>query len=180
MDFKTVLSLIIKKFEEDNVSYALMGGFAIASLGIPRATVDLDFLVSKEDLLKVDRIVKTYGYGCVYKSEDVLQYVSSAKIFGEIDFLLAHREISITMLRRAETKEIFGGEFNIKVLKPEDIIGLKLQAIANNPKRTNQEYSDIESILENLGKNLDWKLLKQYFSLFEQDKKFEELKKRFG
>lgn len=179
MDFKTVLGIIIKRFKEENIDYALMGGFALGALGIPRATVDLDFLIFKEDLSKVDKILKENNYKCIYKSEEVSQYVSPIKLFGEIDFLLAHRKISRQMLERANMLDIFGGEQKVRVLKPEDIIGLKLQSVANNPQRTNREYSDIESLLEYYGKNLDWQLLNEYFSLFEEEEKFREFKRRF-
>lgn len=179
MDFKTVLDIIIKGFKEENIDYALMGGFALGALGIPRATVDLDFLIFKEDLSKVDKILKENNYECIYKSEEVAQYVSPIKLFGEIDFLLAHRKISRQMLERVNMLDIFGGEQKVKVLKPEDIIGLKLQSVANNPQMASREYSDIESLLEYYGKNLDWQLLKEYFSLFEEEEKFREFKRIF-
>ena len=58
MDFKAVLSLIIKRFSKEQVRYALMGGFALGALGVPRATIDLDFLVYRDDLPKIDSIMK--------------------------------------------------------------------------------------------------------------------------
>ena len=58
MDFKAVLSLIIKRFSKEQVRYALMGGFALGALGVPRATIDLDFLVYRGDLPKIDSIMK--------------------------------------------------------------------------------------------------------------------------
>lgn len=179
MDFKTVLSLIIKKFEEGKVHYALIGGFAMGALGVPRSTVDIDFLVHYDDLPKIDRVMKNNGYECVYKSENVSQYVSSLKIFGEVDFIHAFRDISKGMLKRAIEKEVFEGKFKIKVLRPEDIIGLKVQAMANDETKTNREYLDIESLMAYYKNNLDWPLLEEYFSLFELNKKFEELKKKY-
>lgn len=179
MDFKTVLSLILERFYKYNVRYGLIGGFALGVLGLPRATIDLDFLIHKDDLDKVDRIMKSQGYECVYKSENVSQYVSAIKIFGEIDFLHAFRKISLRMLEHAEEKDIFEGKLKIRVLKPEDIIGLKLQALVNNPPRTEREYLDIESLMEYYGRNLDWQLLEEYFSLFERREKFLELKVKY-
>jgi hypothetical protein len=32
MDFKTVLELILKNFEKENIRYALIGGFALGAL----------------------------------------------------------------------------------------------------------------------------------------------------
>ncbi len=179
MDFKAVLSLIIKRFSKEQVRYALMGGFALGALGVPRATIDLDFLVLRDDLPKIDSIMKENGYGCVYKSKNVSQYVSAVKIFGEIDFLLAFRDISVKMLESALEKDIFAGELKIRVLRPEDIIGLKVQALVNDEARAAKEYLDIEALMEYYGSNLDWMSIKEYFEIFDKVGKFNELKKRF-
>ncbi len=179
MDFKRVLGLLLKGFEEQNVRYALIGGFALGALGVPRATLDIDFLIHRDDLTKIENIMKTNGYNCVFKSENVSQYVSPLKLFGEIDFLHAFREISVGMLKRAIEKDIFDGKLKIRILKPEDIIGLKLQAIANDEDRMTREYLDIEGLMEFYKSNLDWELVEQYFRIFNQENKFLELKKRF-
>jgi len=179
VDFKVVLSLIIKKFNEDQIRYALIGGFALGALGVPRATIDLDFLVNRVDLFKIDKLMKENGYECVYKTENVCQYIASAKIFGEVDFLLAFREISTKMLERALIKDIFAGALKIKVLKPEDIIGLKVQALVNDESRAAKEYLDIEALMGHYGPDLDWMLIKEFFVIFDKIDKFNELKKRF-
>ena len=180
MDFKTVLEILIKNFEKENVRYAVIGGFALGILGVPRATVDLDFLVLKEDLPKIDKIMQANGYECRYRTENVSQYVSPLNIFGEIDFLHAFRKISCRMLENALEKDIFEGKMKIKVLKPEDIIGLKIQAIANDEERASREFLDIEALMSYYRENLDWDLIGEYFSLFKQDKKFKELKLKYG
>lgn len=179
MDFKATLEIILKAFEKENIRYGLIGGFALGAFGFPRATVDLDFLVHRDDLSKIERIMKLNGYECVYKTENVSQYVSPLKIFGEVDFLHAFRKISFGMLERASEIEIFEGNLKIKVLKPEDIIGLKLQALTNDPVRESQEYLDIEAIVERYKANLDWELLEEYFNLFSQKEKFLGLKTKF-
>jgi len=179
MDFKTTLKIILTDFSNANIRYGLIGGFALGALGIARATVDLDFLVHRDDMPKVDKLMKSAGYECKYRSENVSQYVAALKIFGEVDFLHAFREISTKMLARAKELDIFEGKLKIKVLLPEDIIGLKVQAVANNPDRMLQEYFDIESLMERYKARLDWKLLEEYFTLFEHLEKFKELKKKY-
>ncbi len=49
MDFKQVLRFLIFEFDKHNIDYALIGGFALGILGIIRATMDMDFLVKKDD-----------------------------------------------------------------------------------------------------------------------------------
>jgi len=180
MEFEKVLEVIIKNFEEEGVRYALIGGFALGVLGVPRATVDLDFLVLKEDLPKVDRIMQRNNYECKYRTENVSQYVSPLKIFGEVDFLHAFRKISSRMLEDAIEKDVFEGRMKIKVLRPEDIIGLKIQAAVNDSERAEREFLDIEALMSHYKERLDWDLIEEYFSLFEQDDKFKELKSKYA
>ncbi len=179
MDFKIVTRMLLEGFNKGNVQYALIGGFSLGTLGVPRSTVDIDFLVHHDDLPKVDKLMKDIGYECVFTSENVSQYVSPLKIFGEVDFLHALRKTSIGMLERAIEKDIFEKELKIRVLRPEDIIGLKLQAIANDKDRTTREYADIEALLDHYRRNLDWHLIEEYFSIFEQEERFLDLRKRF-
>jgi len=107
MHFKSVLSMLIKSVEKNNIHYALMGGFALGLWGVGKTTVDIDFLVRREDMKGIDRIMHDAGYECKYSSDNVSQYVSPLKVFGEVDFLHAFREASLDMLKRAEEKEIF-------------------------------------------------------------------------
>lgn len=179
MDFEIVLKFILEEFQRQNVRYGLIGGFALGALGVHRATIDLDFLINREDMPKADAIMKARGYECAYKSENVSQYVSPAKVFGEVDFLHAFREISTGMLERAKELDIFEGKFKVRVLAPEDIIGLKLQASVNNPDRAAREYSDMEALMERYGGELDWSRLEEYFSLFERADKFAALRTKY-
>lgn len=180
MNFEKILPLIIGEFEKEKVRYALMGGFSMGAMGIMRSTMDLDFLVDARDLPKVEKVMKKYDYKCIYKTENVSQYVGSIKIFGEIDFLHAFKKISLSMFSRARELKVLEGKMRIKVLSPEDVIGLKLQAFINEPERENRELADIESIMNYFKNKLDWNLIREYFGLFEKKEKFKELKEKYG
>lgn len=144
--------------------------------GVGKTTIDLDFLVNRDDMEKVDNMMKELDYECINKSENVSQYVSHLKVFGEVDFLHAFREASLEMLQRAEEKEIFGN-MRIKVLKPEDIIGLKFQAIKNNPSRKQTDMDDIEQIISIHRDNLDWSLIKKYSKILEIEELYKKIRK---
>ncbi len=180
MDFEKIIPLIIGDFKKEGIRYALIGGFAMGAMGMVRSTMDADFLVDSGDLPKIHKIMKKYSYKCVYETENVSQFVSNIKIFGELDFLHAFRKISLSMLSRAKSSPIFAGKCKIKILRPEDIIGLKLQALANNPERENREYIDIKAIMEKFKNKLNWVLLEEYFALFQQQDKFNLFKAKYG
>jgi hypothetical protein len=180
MDFKLVLSKLLAAFSEGNIRYALIGGFALGSWGIARGTVDIDFLVNRADMEKVDALMQSLGYECRYRTENVTQYISPLQVFGEVDFLHAFRTHSIGMLERAEERPLFNGSASVKVLRIEDLIGLKVQAIANNKNRSTVDMADIEALMSVNRGGMNWGLIEEYFGLFGLAELFAELRRKYG
>ncbi|MGC2062174.1 MAG: nucleotidyl transferase AbiEii/AbiGii toxin family protein [Thermodesulfovibrionales bacterium] len=180
MDFKLVLSKLLTSFSENNIRYALIGGFALGIWGVARGTVDIDFLVNREDMEKVDELMHGLGYECRYRTENVTQFVSPLQVFGEVDFLHAFRMHSLGMLERAEERPLFNGAVSVKVLKIEDLIGLKVQAIANNKDRSTVDMADIEALMSVNRTGMDWGLIEEYFGLFGLDELIVELRRKYG
>ncbi|MBI5415267.1 MAG: hypothetical protein HZA29_00465, partial [Candidatus Omnitrophica bacterium] len=71
--------------------------------------------------------------------------------------------------------DILNGQFKVKVITPEDIIGLKVQASVNDPGRGARDRADIEELLKRHADKLDLKLLREYFSLFDRQDELDEL-----
>lgn len=180
MDFKTVLGILLKQLEEQQIDYAFIGGFAMGAFGILRSTMDLDLLVHKDDLPRLDSILTAQLYRRQYHSENVSQYVSDLQPLGNIDLLHAFREHTLAMLQRAKIIPVFHGQYDIRVVIPEDLIGLKLQALNNDPARQTIDGADIELLLQHFRHALDWQLLEDYFTLFQRQEEFKELKSRYG
>ncbi len=180
MDFKFVTEKLLAAFEDAGVNYALMGGFAMGLLGGSRSTIDIDFLVNRDDMDKVDGIMQQLGYECKHKSENVSQYISNLRVMGEVDFLHAFRDASLEMLQRVEEKEIFSGALKIKVVRPEDLIGLKVQAIKNDPLRELTDMADIEILLSLHCKTLDWAMIEEYFKLFDMEDDYNRLREKYS
>jgi hypothetical protein len=53
---------ITNALNEREIEYAVCGGWAMAILGFPRATIDIDLLIPAEDLDKVWRVAQSFGY----------------------------------------------------------------------------------------------------------------------
>lgn len=179
MNFEITIKNLLNKFKNEDVRYALIGGFALGARGVTRTTVDIDFLVHFDDVTKIDKIMNDLDYECRYKSENVTQYFSLLKVFGSVDFLHAFREISVGMLERAEEISIFKDTITVKVVNVEDLIGLKIQAVANDESRKTADIADIESLLAQHSKLIDWALVEKYFSIFEFHDLFSKLKERY-
>ncbi len=179
MNFKHVTETLIKLFAEENIDYALIGGFAVGLWGSGRSTIDMDFLIKHDDLIRIDEIMERLGYECRHKSENVSQYISPVKVMGEVDFLHAFREASLAMLSRTVEKEVFNGAIKIRVVQPSDLVGLKVQAMTNDPEREPVDMSDIESLLKIHRNTVDWKMIEEYFKIFNKEDVFKKLKDKY-
>jgi predicted nucleotidyltransferase len=74
------------------------------------------------------------------------------------------------MVNRARMMPVMDGELTVKVLLIEDLIGLKLQALANDPKnRFAIDAADIQRLLKLHRNRLDIGLVREYFRLFEKE-----------
>lgn len=179
MDFERVLTILLKGFEEHRIRYGVIGGFALGLLGSPRATMDLDFLVHRDDLETLHQLLTRLGYQRDVLRENVSQYGHPTRPLGSIDVLHAFRPYALEMLTRARTVACpdIG---SIRVLEPEDIIGLKVQAIANNPTRRSHETADIETLVSQHGRQLDWNRIQTYYDLFELGQEARTLRTRYG
>lgn len=180
MDFEGVLTALLERFEQQQIRYAVMGGVALGVLGAPRATMDVDVLIHRDDLERAHKIFCELGYGRLAHMENVSTYVHRESRWGRIDVLHARRTYSLRMLERTRSYPIFDGRHTIRVLNPEDVIGFKVQAIANNPERRKKEEVDIETLMARFGPTLDWSRVQEYYDLFELGAEARKLRERFG
>lgn len=182
MNFTRVITEVASQFDAQNIHYALIGGFAMALRGVQRATIDLDFILMLEDLEKADQILQASGYTRAFKSENVSHYIADEGELGRIDILHAFRGPTLGMLKRSERIEIQAGQ-SLPVVQVEDIIGLKVQATVNAPKREAADWADIRMILEasnETSHTIDWELIQNYLEIFNLEHKLSTLKNWYG
>ena len=182
MNFELVIQRVVGALETQGIHYALIGGFAMALRGAQRATMDLDFILMLEDMEKADAILRGFGYERIFHSPDVSQYRSTDQDWGRIDILHAFRGPTLGMLQRAESLPVLPG-LTIRVVHREDIIGLKVQALVNNPARATRDWSDIRMLLEaaaEQGSALDWELVADYLRIFHLEDRLPALKQWHG
>ena len=180
MDFERVLRDLVSDFNEHEVTYAVIGGFALGVLGIQRATMDLDFLVARDSLPQVDEIMHRRGYRLRFRSDNVSQFVSDSGPLGQVDFLHAFRKVSTGMLNRASDLPVYAGSLRVRTLRPEDIIGLKVQALANDPQRERVDLVDIDLLVERFAAEIDWGRMREYFALFGRVELYDGIREAHG
>ena len=82
----------------ENIDYAICGGWAMAIHGAPRATVDIDLLISSENLQKAWKLAEELGYSIeglplsfdrgIIEIRRISKIDEETKMLFTIDFLL--------------------------------------------------------------------------------------------
>jgi thiamine biosynthesis protein ThiC len=67
----------------------------------------------------------------------------------------------------------------VRIAQPEDVIGLKVQAIFNDPDRKAQEQSDIERLMSLYRRKLDWERIEESYGVFDFAAEPKKLRERF-
>lgn len=155
------------------VQFALIGGLALASHRVVRATQDVDLLADAERAGEIDAELARLGYHCLHRSTDAGNYARGDE---RVDLLYASRPIARRLLANAVESETSLG--TLRVVTAEGLIGFKLQALANDPRRT-QDLEDIRALLRGNRATLDMAEIREYFRLFERESLLDELLREF-
>jgi len=176
MNLKEVLKALIARFHNQKTDFVLAGGLALSTMGIFRFTKDIDILVFEENKGQVHEIMTDLGYEKQdFSTGEIVSYASPLKVLGQVDFILARRKYARAMMDRARKAWIFDGEFEVKTLLPEDLIGLKIQAICNDPQnRYLIDAPDIQKLLSLHKDRLDMDLVREYFRIFDREDLLDE------
>lgn len=148
----------LRILDERNLEYALMGGFAVRTYGIPRPTFDVDFTIGtpREELDTFYQALEESGYTVPeqYRAGWVAQiagmplvkfklYIGSDSI--DVDVFLAESDYQKELLKRRRKAEI--DNLTAWLVTPEDLVLLKL--IANRP-RDLVDVADVRFVQGNL------------------------------
>jgi len=139
---------LIAAFDRLDVRFALIGGLALASHKVIRATQDVDLLTdgrNADNYLRGDE---------------------------RLDLLYASRPKALDLLSTAgEYRTPFGV---LRAVSAEGLIAFKLQALVNNPRRT-QDLEDIRALIRNNPASLDLDVVRDYFRLFDREALLSEI-----
>ena len=175
MDFGKVLKTVSEFLSERRYQYGVVGGIALAAYGLPRMTVDLDFVVELRAQEELIRFAESLGYRTLHRSSGYSNHQHPDNlIWGHLDFIYVHGETS---------QEIFAGccrflgpgGLEMPVPKAEHLVAMKVLAMKNNPDRTFQEMADIRFLLTL--PEVDATRVEGYFERHGMGKRFDDIKK---
>ena len=163
------LEEIVATLNAMGAPFALIGGLALASHKVIRATQDVDLLTDADIADQIDAACARLGYICAHRSSEAANYLRGDE---RVDFLFASRPIARRLLTDAvEHTTLFGV---LRVISTEGLIGFKLQGLVNDPRRT-QDLEDIRALMRATRETLNMNEVREYFRLFEREPLLDEL-----
>lgn len=149
--------------------FALIGGLALASHKVVRATQDIDLLVDADKADAIHAELASLGYRSLHRSADAANYARGGE---RLDLLYARRPIARRLLDSATELSTSLGK--LRVVSAEGLIGFKLQALVNDPNRT-RDLEDIRAVLHANRGALDMEEVRGYFRLFDREPLFDDI-----
>ena len=162
---------VLRSLNRIGASCALIGGLALASHKVIRATQDIDLLAEAALADEIDGELGRLGYRCIHRSADAGNYLRGDE---RVDLLYASRPIARRLLAAAAEKTTPFG--TLRVISLEGLIGFKLQGFVNDPRRT-QDLEDIRALVRANRDTVDVEELRGYFELFERAPLLDEILK---
>lgn len=173
--FVRSIALVLGVARRKRFRVALIGGFALPFHGVQRATGDVDFLADASGAVALHEALVAAGTRCLHRSAEAANYEPGSEELAPIDLVFARRERAQDMLRRARSKALRGARLRVPVVDREGLIGLKLQALVNAPRRRARDEADILAVLEAGRDGVDMDLIRDYYRLFDREADLERL-----
>jgi hypothetical protein len=139
------LHVIRSKAAEADLGFVLIGGHAVNVYAEPRATLDVDLLVRKEDRQPWLDLLAKEGFKLRRDGGNFLQLDPPYGVNWRLDLMLVNASTFAKILAGGKRVSCFG--IDIVVPSPEHLIALKLHALAHGPEdRYEKDFSDIVGI----------------------------------
>jgi hypothetical protein len=126
--------------------HAVVGGVGLAALGLPRATIDLDFVVDAAAQEPLIAHLESDGFETLHRSRGYSNHLHPEAERGRLDFVYVVGETAAAIFGSALDLEGPGG-LPMRVPRPEHLAAMKVHAMKNDPERSLQEMADIRFLL---------------------------------
>lgn len=147
MKYPTVFHLVSAVFNKKAVTCVLIGGFAVNFHKVIRATMDVDFLTTKEDFEAAYGFLEKEGFKKFYEHETFAQLENDKEYISKLDFMFVDKDVLDKIIKEGKDVTIAGQDFKIPSLF--HMIALKLHAIKFNKKREYKDLIDIVDLIRN-------------------------------
>lgn len=150
--YPEIFHALSTELRKAKVLHVLIGGFAVNVYGYGRVTHDFDLLMTDEGFAQARPILEKVGYQ-ILKHEKLCARLrhKDANLepgFFDIDVVFVDKHTFDEIWKIGKEAEILGTKFVVPSL--EHLIAMKLHALNNNPRRT-QDFVDIGELVKENG-----------------------------
>ncbi len=139
----TIFHLISEIEKREGVSCVLIGGFAVNYYKVSRQTMDVDFLIVKDDFNRICGDLKKAGFKLDYLHNVFARFKANNYYLMDVDFMFVDKATFDKVMKDAREISIVNQKFMIPSLNT--LLALKLHAIKSNRKI--REYKDLIDII---------------------------------
>ena len=141
-------TVIHEKATRLGLAYLIIGGHAINAYGEPRATLDVDLVVRKDDRAGWSTLLEAEGFRPYREEGSFAQFSPPYGVPWRLDLMLVNSETFGKLTASAQTVKCFGIE--TRVPSPEHLVAMKLHAIRHGPaERFEKDFGDILTLARN-------------------------------
>lgn len=144
----SLLQNLIQLLNDNDCSYAVIGGLAVNVHGTPRGTDDINLLVDKfpeQTKLSDSAYMARFGFYKAKSATGTVLQIGPRQGNGYVELLQANTDLFRWALRGAKPESIL--HTTIPVITPHALIALKAHAIKKTPSRIAKDAPDILSVV---------------------------------
>jgi hypothetical protein len=146
VDFVATTVRVTDFLESHGFRAALVGGLALAAYGLPRTTLDADFLTEQPAQEPLVTFLEALGYETLHRSRGYSNHLHSNPDSGRIDFVYVDEATAAKVFGAARRLPGPGGQ-PVTVAAPEHLAAMKVLAMRNDPSREPQDLADLRFLL---------------------------------
>lgn len=145
---ENIINKLGKSFNNNISTPILVGGWAVNQLGLPRNTLDFDFMIFEEEFDKVSEAMVEVNYKLTVKTSLYARFESDKnKELPYLDCLFANRSTYGKLVSAGTGVDIFGAKFILPDVL--HIIAMKLHAVKHGEQhRLGKDFNDIVSLIK--------------------------------
>ena len=145
--FQDLFKQLICFLSEENIEYVIIGTVAYSEYAPPRATTNINFMISKSDCYKLESVLKEYEIDFIWNAYQQLiiavkdESDETKKYPLELSFQSAPKALTLC---QSIPKEIFG-VVDVPVASPEALVALWCLAVSNGYSKS---YYDAQMFIK--------------------------------
>ena len=173
------INLLHSKATAAGLSYLVIGGHAVNFYCEPRATLDVDILVRRDDHSRWRELLEREGFKLHSAHENFLQFSPPYGIEWRLDLMLVSDATFTKLAADARSGELLG--IRTLIPRPEHLIALKLHALKHgHQERFEKDFGDVRALTRNAGLDPQSESFRLLFDQFGTQELYERVVQRLS